>query len=94
MRQPQPMPLVATTETIAGYRIVRTLGYVESVQGVPDLAARAQQMGGNAVVATRWDRTSFHNGMNETFVSHVYGTAVVALPEDTRGRAESLASGS
>ncbi len=80
MTQPNPQPLVTTTETIAGYRIVQTLGYVGSVHGVPDLAARAMQMGANAVVATRWDRTPHTNG----FVSLVYGTADVALPDTSQ----------
>jgi uncharacterized protein YbjQ (UPF0145 family) len=30
MAEEQRLPLIVTTETVAGYRIVRTLGYVEA----------------------------------------------------------------
>lgn len=77
---PRPhLPLrVVTTETIAGWRIVQSLGYVEghfsgggrSLQhAVVDLATKAQPMGASAVVAAR--RTG----------STIYGTAVVIAPE-------------
>jgi uncharacterized protein YbjQ (UPF0145 family) len=75
-----PDPLVVTTETVAGHRIVRTIGCVYSIghfgwkgdwkSPLPELIARAKEKGANAVVGTRWNERNL-----------IYGTAVVIEPE-------------
>jgi uncharacterized protein YbjQ (UPF0145 family) len=92
MSESPPPLLLATTDTIAGYRIVRTLGYVEGVNYLvghdrhPDLHGSvgrdrmvdaARRMGANAVVSVRWAGGSGGDMVHGV----VYGTAVVAVPE-------------
>ncbi len=84
MTGPRQQLLVATMEAIAGWRVVRTLGYVDSSNGVEDLAARAEHLSANAVVATRWDRAFQGNG----FSALVYGTAVKHCPRTHSRRRE------
>lgn len=93
MSDNEPTVSVVTTETIPGYRIVQSLGYVEgcgpAFQGTPAaITAMIQQAvakGANAVIGLRWSH--FSVGAMSTGVGHVgavglvYGTAVVIQPD-------------
>jgi len=88
--EPETPPLlITTTETIAGYKIVRTLGFVwgtvgslglspeaERILPGKSLSARARAIGANAVIAARWAGPPS---------SWLYGTAVVVQPEVDQG---------
>jgi uncharacterized protein YbjQ (UPF0145 family) len=93
MSDNEPSVSVVTTETIPGFRIVQSLGYVEgsgpAIQGTPAaITAMIQQAaakGANAVVGVRWSH--FPLGAMSTGVGHVgalglvYGTAVLIQAE-------------
>jgi uncharacterized protein YbjQ (UPF0145 family) len=70
--------LLATTETVAGARVVRTLGYVEG-SGMLQLTESAQALGANAVLGLRWAMTEEVEGVGPE--SFAYGTAVVIETE-------------
>ncbi len=78
--------VVATTETIAGHRIIHTLGYVEG-KGRGAMTTQASGLGANAIVGVRWAltegyRQDFARGTDYTVnVPLIYGTAVVIEPE-------------
>lgn len=83
-----PDLILATTEKIAGHRIVRTLGYVQGSHSsgesnvavlrrpphtaIEELTERARELGANAVVGLRWVGASAY---------FAYGTAVVIEPK-------------
>ena len=81
MNASPPALLLVTTETIAGHRIVRTLGYVAgfreqrlptsdiTLDAFEGIRAWAKEMGANAVVGVRWGEGA------------IYGTAVLIEPE-------------
>jgi uncharacterized protein YbjQ (UPF0145 family) len=81
-----PSLLMVTTESIAGWTIVRTLSYVEGrhkVHGyaINELLKRAHSLGANAIVAVRWSEGPEEGSMGRAASHLVYGTAVVARQE-------------
>ncbi len=75
----EPELLITTTETVAGHRVVRTLGLVSGTEAawgdVPrELADNAHLRGADAVLTARWYRLSHGPDI-------MYGTAVVIEPE-------------
>jgi uncharacterized protein YbjQ (UPF0145 family) len=72
---------MVTTDTIAGWTIVRMLGYVEGRHATPgyainELLKAAHSVGANAIVAVRWSEI-VERPRTERLV---YGTAVAARP--------------
>ncbi len=109
--------IVATTNEIAGHRIVETRGQVFGVvvrsrglggnitaalrslgggeiheytemledarrQAIDRMVTNATAMGANAIVAMRFDSSELGNTMSEVVA---YGTAIVAVPDDSAG---------
>lgn len=70
--------LLATTETVIGARVVRTLGYTDG-DGLLELERSAQHLGANAVLGLRWAMVEAVE--DQPGHAFVYGTAVVIEAE-------------
>jgi uncharacterized protein YbjQ (UPF0145 family) len=90
MAEAQWLPMLVTTDTIAGYRITRILGMASvGTMGtrqnlswaVDELARRTAAAGGNAVVGVRLFPFVQGRGGSITTEFLVYGTGVVVEPE-------------